>query len=327
MSIGLLFNGMYDAKAFIRLARDAEGLGAESAWIAEQPGYRDSAVIAADLLRETHRLSAFPGVISPYSRHPMSIAMSAGTLSELHPGRVGIVVGTGGVSNQETYGVRVEQPIQTLKETITALRALLRGETLHIDGQRFTFHGARLGVEAQPAPIFMAAIGPRMQATAGAYADGVVFSAGHSPKFIGQSVERVRRAHQASPRTSEPFTYVGFVIASVSHDHGEAYQASKALLSYLFSSPYKAADWALNDVEVDHEAIQEARERGDSEAARALIGDDLVEIFTASGTPGPFQRRIRTYLQAGLDRLVLSPLGDQEAQLRAIRLAVQASDP
>ncbi len=324
MTTGLLFDGLHDANQFIELAQEAEALGVDSAWVAEQPGHRDAATIASALLAQTEKLCGVPGVISPYSRHPMTIAMSAGALHELFPGRVGLLVGTGGASNQRAYGVDVVKPVSTLRETISALRSLLRGETLTNNGGHLRFEGAKLGVAPAEVPIYMAAIGPQMQRTAGRYADGIVFSAGHSPKFIEESAGRALAAQRQSNRREAPFTVVGFVVASVAEERQEAYRAARDLLSYMFSSPFKAADWELNAIRVDHEAIHKARSRGDAERARALISDQMIETFTASGTPQEFQARIRSYRWAGLDALVLAPLGAKPAQRRAIQLAVGA---
>jgi 5,10-methylenetetrahydromethanopterin reductase len=324
MSLGVLFNGLYDAKEFIAFAKEAQALGVDSAWIAEQPGHRDSAAIAAWTLQATS-LKVYPGAISPYSRHPMTIAMSAAALNELAPGRVGVVLGTGAVPNQAAYDVRVERPAQTMREAVESIRALLAGEVVEYHGSRFRFREARLGVSAPEVPIYLAAIGPKLQATAGRVADGVVFSSGHSPKFLAMSQQRVLAAHAHSPRAARSFVCAGFIVASVSKKRDTAYARTKALLSHFFSSPYKAEDWALNGVPIDHVAIQSALKRHDEEAATKLVGDELVELFSASGSPVEFQARIKAYFEVGLDRPVLAPLGTLEEKLLAVRLALEVA--
>ncbi len=323
MPLGILYNGLYDANAFIAFAREAEALGITSAWIAEQPGHRDAFVIASALVQQTG-LQVYPGAISPYSRHPMSIAMSAAALNELAPGRVGLVLGTGGVPNQAAYGVHVERPAATMREAVTAVRGLLAGETLETRDAHFSFQGARLDPSAPGVPIYLAAIGPRMQAAAGAVADGVVFSSGHSPAFLAHSRARVLAAHATSDRKEQPLACVSFIVASVADDRATAYDRTKGLLSYLFSSPFKAEDWALIGVEVDQVAIRQALQRGDAEAAKKLVSDELVALCSASGAPGEFQARFRTFAALGLDRPVLAPLGGPDEKRMAVRLALEA---
>ena len=172
-------------------------------------------------------------------------------------------------------------------------------------------------------PIFLAAIGPRLQTAAGEAADGVVFSSGHSPAFLAHSRARVLAAHAASGRAGQPFACAGFIVASVGADRGLAYDRTRSLLSYLFSSPFKAEDWALNGLTVDHAAIWQALQRGDGEAAKRLIGDEVIEVCSASGTPAEFQDRIRAYAAVGLDRPVLAPLGSPDEQRLAVRLALE----
>jgi len=320
MPLGVLYNGLYDANEFIAFAREAETLGVEAAWIAEQPGHRDAFVIASAIAGQTG-LKVYPGAISPYSRHPMSIAMSAAALNELAPGRAGVVLGTGGVPNQAAYGVRVEQPARVMREAVVAVRGLLSGQAVETRGTRFSFQGARLDPAAPGVPIFLAAIGPKLQAVAGAAADGVVFSSGHSSAFIDMSRRRVLAAHAASDRAQQPFACAGFIVASVADDRAAAYDRTKGLLSYLFSSPFKAEDWALNGVTVDHAAILHALQRGEAEAAKRLVSDELAALCSASGTPAEFQERLRDYAAIGLDWLVLAPLGGPEEKMRAVRLA------
>ena len=320
MPLGVLYNGLYDANDFIAFARDAEAMGVTSAWIAEQPGHRDAFAIASALAGQTGLL-VYPGAISPYSRHPMSIAMSATALNELAPGRVGLVLGAGGVPNQAAYGVEVAQPAATLGEAIAAVRGLLAGKTLNTRGARFSFHGARLDPPAPGVPIYLAAIGPRMQAVAGEMADGVVFSSGHSPAFLAHSRARVLAAHAASDRAAQTFACAGFIVAAVAEERAVAYDRTKGLLSYLFSSPFKAEDWALNGLTVDHGAIWQALQRGEAEAAKRLVSDELVELCSASGTPAEFQARFQAFTTVGLDRPVLAPLGGPDEQRLAVRLA------
>jgi alkanesulfonate monooxygenase SsuD/methylene tetrahydromethanopterin reductase-like flavin-dependent oxidoreductase (luciferase family) len=131
-------------------------------------------------------------------------------------------------------------------------------------------------------------------------------------------------AHASSPRAGQPFVCAGFFVASVDKDRAAAYERSKSLLSYLFSSPYKIEDWALNGVTVDHAAILQALQRGDAEAARQLVSDDLVALCSATGTPAEFQARFQQFVALGLDRTVIAPLGGPEEKRLAVRLAVEA---
>lgn len=320
--VGLEYSGMYDPKELIAIAKEAEPLGINSIAIAQQAGYRDAFIIAAWLAKETQRVKLIPGVISPYSQHPMTIAVSAATLNELAPGRFELIIGTGG-HQQEAYGVKIEKPLATMRESIEVIRALLDGEIVDYCGERFQFDSAKLGIDTTALPIYMAAIGPKMQKTAGACADGIVFSAAHSPKFIRRSVERVRKARASSERAGLPFRYLANILCSVDPDPREAYKRTKDTLSYLFSSPFKAEDWALNDVSVDYATINAAREQGELEIARGLVSDELAKLFTASGSPSEFQERIQLYCNSGIDLPMLIPLGTHEQKMLALQLALE----
>ena len=74
---------------------------------------------------------------------------------------------------------------------------------------------------------------------------------------------------------------------------------------------------------VDHAAILRALQRGDAEAAKRLVGDELVALCSASGTPAEAQERLRAYAAVGLDWPVLAPLGTPEEKLLAVKLALE----
>lgn len=323
MPFGLFFNGMSDARDFIAFARRAERLGVDSVWVAEHFCFRDAFVMASALLQATKIMTVVPGPVSPYSRHPMILAMGAASLSELGVGRVALHLGTGNLSAQQEFGVRVEWPLRTMREAIEAIRELLAGDFVHYEGQCFTFAGAKMGFSAAPVPIYLAAIGPKMLATAGTCADGVVLSAGLSPKFVSRSLVKVDAARVKAGRDGQPFKRIGFIVASVARDEGEAYDAARSFLSYLFRTPFLAEDWALNGINIDHEAILAAIKRRDWEKARSYVGDEAVALHSASGLPAQFKDRLGAYLEAGYDLPVIMPLGSPERQQQALELALE----
>lgn len=327
MPFGLFFDGMSDTSGFIAFASEAERLGIGSVWVAEHFCFRDAFVVATALLKETKSMGVVPGPVSPYSRHPMTLAMGATSLSELAPGRVGLHLGTGNLSAQQEFGVYVKRPLRTMREAIETIRELMTGDFVHYQGQQFAFDGVKMGFTAAPVPIYLAAIGPKMLATAGTYADGVVLSAGLSPEFVARSLETVRAARVQAERGNRPFKRVGFIVASAAPDSGEAYDNARQLLSYLFRTPFLVEDWALHGINIDHEAILAAIRKRDWDTAKSYVSDEAVALHSISGSPVQFKDRLQAYLDAGLDLPVIKPLGPPERQRLALELALEVCGP
>jgi len=323
MPVGLYFDGMSTISEFVAFAKEAESQGVDSIWVAEHFCYRDAFVSASTLLGATSQISVVPGPISPYSHHPMTIAMGAATLSELAPGRVGLNIGTGNIAAQNEFGVKVVRPVEVMAEAIAGVRGLVHGEKVRFEGQHFSFDGARMGFAADPIRIFMSAIGPRMISTAGRHADGLVLSAGVSPKYAALSLKRARVARQERSEELGPFTLVCAVVASAAPDTGEAYSTAKRLLSYLFRVPALEKDWELNGIRVDHTAILSAIKRQDRQVAMSFITDETVALHTVSGSPTEYKDRLQAYLDVGIDLPILLLQGSAENRRLALELALE----
>jgi len=322
MSLGLFFDGMSDTKDFLQLANEAESLGIDSIWLAEHFCYRDAFVMATAVLQATKKMQVVPGPLSPYAHHPMTLAMGIATLAELGQGRVGLHLGTGNVSAQKEIGIQVTRPVETLRESIETIRCLLGGEFVYYPGKHFTFEGAKMALTAQ-VPIYLAAIGPKMLATAGECADGVVLSGGLSAKFISKSLKFVNVTPSESRRAGNSFQKAGIIIASVAPTHREAYDTVKPLLSYLFRTPFLSEDWALNGLHVDHEAILVAIQHRDWETAQKYVSDDAIVLHSIAGSPEEFKKCLRGYLDSGLDLPVLWLVGSPERQKLALETALE----
>ena len=65
-------------------------------------------------------------------------------------------------------------------------------------------------------------------------------------------------------------------------------------------------------IPVDHEAVIAAIARRDNKGAAALVSDDAVDAFAIAGSPEHCLRRLRDFVDAGLDEPVLSLVGSPE---------------
>lgn len=140
----------------------------------------------AEIANQTTRLTLFPSVTNPITRHPAVLAAIANSLAELHPGRIRITMGSG---DQATSGVGLKAAtVATMRESAMAIRALLHGESAMIDGVRIR----KLDhVSNVPPPLFINASSPRMLKTAGEAADGVYAMVGVHPAVVKRAREHI----------------------------------------------------------------------------------------------------------------------------------------
>ena len=157
--------------AIARLAVHAESVGLDRVDVAE--GWtHDSLIVLADLAARTSRIRLGTSIVSVWGRTPATMALGAAGLQRISGGRFSLGIGAGSPPLAEGFhGVEWDRPLARLRETLTAVRALLAGERLPVPAP-----GARplrLGVLPEsPVPILLAALAPGSVRLAGELADG-----------------------------------------------------------------------------------------------------------------------------------------------------------
>jgi 5,10-methylenetetrahydromethanopterin reductase len=167
-------------------------------------------------------------------------------------------------------------------------------------------------------PIYIAAIGPDMLRLAGSIGDGVVLSAGLSTDSVRQSIAACAEGARKGNRPAGEFRHAGYLFFGVSHDAKEAVDAVRQKLAFVMRNKFLAAHIKASGIPVDQEAVIAAISRRDVAAAAALVPDAAVEAFGIAGTPEHCRKRLRDFIDAGLDEPVLGLLGTAENCLLAL---------
>src|ERR671937_1390114 len=89
---------------------------------------RDTFVILGQAASSTSRLTLFPAVTNPLTRHASVLAGAIQTVEELARGRVKFVIGTG-YTSASTIGRR-PATLSEMRACITTVKALLAGATV-----------------------------------------------------------------------------------------------------------------------------------------------------------------------------------------------------
>ena len=127
------------------LLRDIEAAGFDGAGILDsQMLSRDTFVVLGQAAGHTSRMTLFPAVTNPFTRHASVLAGAIQTVEELAPGRVKFVIGTG-YTSASTIG-RKPATLAEMRASILAVKALLDGARGGL-GRRLA-HAPRIRVEA-----------------------------------------------------------------------------------------------------------------------------------------------------------------------------------
>ncbi len=322
MRVGLCFDGFYSIQEMIELARLADEIGMESIWMSDHLCFRDSLTTSMALLASTQTIKVAPAPMSPYSRYPIISAMSIATMEEFAPGRVIASPGTGNAAALKEAGIESPRPLKTMREYVDILRRLLRGDTVHFQGDMFQVNGAKMGfVPSTPIPLYLTAVRPKMLQLGGEIGDGVLLSAGCAPGYIAQCVDEIRKGAEKAEKSLTDRDVAGFVTASVADNPREAMEANKLFLAYIFRNTHHAENIRLGGGKIDQEGLAAAVAKRDWEAAKKFISDDVVHAHSLAGTAAECRRQLESFIQGGLNLPILLPMGTQEARKQVIRMA------
>src|SRR5688572_5354832 len=153
------------------VTRHAEEIGLDRVDVAE--GWtHDSLIVLAELAARTSRIGLGTSIVSVWGRTPATMALGAAGLQRLSGGRFSLGIGAGSPPLAEGFhGVEWDRPLTRLRETLTAVRALLAGDRLPNPAP--DARPLRLGVAPEsPVPILLAALAPGSIRLAGELADG-----------------------------------------------------------------------------------------------------------------------------------------------------------
>src|SRR5436190_9990264 len=142
-------------------AQQAEALGYRRVYLHDSPAlYWDVWATLATVARETEHIG-LGALVIPSLRHVLTTASAVATIEHLAPGRLTVVVGTG-FTGRAMLGRR-PMPWSAVDAYIRDLRALLRGETVEVDGALLGMRHASGWAPPRPidVPIIVAANGPK----------------------------------------------------------------------------------------------------------------------------------------------------------------------
>lgn len=322
MRVGLCFDGFYSIGEMVDLAQLADKIGMHSIWMSDHLCFRDSLTSSMAFLAKTEKIIVVPAPVSPYSRNPIITAMALATMDEFAPGRVWATAGTGNAAALAEAGMKVTQPLKTMREYMEVLRKFLSGEAVEFHGETINVNGAKLAfTPSSPMPIYMTAVKDGMLRLSGEVSDGALLSAGCAPKYIARCAAEVRKGAERRDASMKAPDVGGFIATSVSRDPREALDASKSFLAYIFRNKHHAENIRAGGGAVDQEGLAAAIGRRDWEAAKRFISDDVVRAHSVSGTPEECVRQLEAFVAAGLSLPILLPMGTPEARRRAVELA------
>jgi len=341
--IGVMQLTMEPLEEILGHARALDRHGFDTIWLAEAyPWWRKHAMearsataVSALIARETERLTIGWGIISPFTRHPIQVAMDARVTQEAAgPGRFRLGFGASRIFMKE-IGADEVKPLNPARDSVRIVRGVLGGEPFDYDGPSFSAHVPGLAPDAQTprgsVPIYIAGTGPRMQEYAGEEADGLLTASITTPDFVRYSVGNMARGAAKAGRDPGEIDVGATIVASIHEDRATGREGAREIAGMYLANKVQniqgSADVLLELAGLTQEEIRpvaEAMERGGRLAAAAAVTDEILEkCRPIAGTPADCIEAIEAYREAGCTHVMLELWGeDRERQIELFATSV-----
>lgn len=269
---GILLGEERSVEDDLKVVKLAEELGYDSIWFGEHAGMRDALVLMGMAAVLTKSLRIGSCAINPYTRNVGTVAAAANALSHIAPGRIMLGIASG-EEVLHRFGIKKASPLNEMKEFITALKLLLKGEPANFDGKFVKLSGARTERPVD-VPVYLAATGFKMLSLGAEIADGLMLN------FLVDEAY-LEKAHSLIGNKKT------FQLIAVSLNREGSYDEAKRFIAkFFYLSPgfFKSI--------VDPSIVDEVRSsirgwpppREDLERAGRLVPDEAVKRLMAAGS-------------------------------------------
>lgn len=326
MRLGLTFPFLHHSPLadYLALAREVEAGGYHTAWIGEAGG-ADALTPMALLASVTSRLHIASGVLPFQTRTPVLLGQTAATLAHVAPGRIALGLG---VSSEtivgQWHGLPFRRTLAQLREAVTIIRAVLRGERVGFEGEFYRVRNFRLLVPAprEPVPIYLAALGPRALELAGEIADGVLLN-WMAPESVPAAIEYVRKGAERARRTLTGFEIAGYIRTCVTDTPQTARtHLARDITGYAIVDAY-GAYFRRCGFTSEIDALYTAWRAGDRVGAVKQLSARILDGLGVVGDEQFCRARIAQYASAGLTMPVVVPFSPDPSPLPSLLRTVR----
>jgi 5,10-methylenetetrahydromethanopterin reductase len=310
-------------------AQAMDRAGMDTIWLAEAYPWwrkhgmeaRSSTVASAVIARGTERLTVGWGIISPFTRHPVQVAMDARVVQEAAgPGRFILGFGTSKIFLNNA-GMQTTKTLGPMRDAVAIVRGVLGGGPFEYEGGTWSASVPALQESAETPrevpPVYVAATAPKMQALAGEIADGCLTPSITTPPFVRYTRENVAADVD-----------IGCTVVASIHESDRdagrdgAREIAGMYLANKVQNIQGAADTLLDLAGLTQEEIRpvaEAMERGGRLAAKEQVTDEILDkCRPIAGTPDDCIRAIEEYRDAGCTHVMLELWGDRRHEQIAL---------
>jgi len=331
-NIGVLQLSMEPVHETVAMAKACEQAGFDAFWIAEaypwwrKHGFeaRSSTAILAVIASQTRRIQLGWGIISPYTRHPVEIAMEARVMQDLAGDRFLLGLGASKIFMKEIGEGEGEKvgPATVMRESIEVVRGVLKGDAFRYEGKVFSADVPPLKADAHTPrgvpPVYVAATGPVLQKMSGSVGDGLLTASMTTPAFVRYSKKNMEEGARKAGKDPAELVLGSVIVGSIGRDSAKGKEGAREQAAMYLANKVQnirgSADVLLECANLSFDELRpiaEAMEQGGRKAAAKQVTDEILrKVCPIAGTPDECLERIKEYRDAGCTHIMLEIWGD-----------------
>jgi 5,10-methylenetetrahydromethanopterin reductase len=331
-NIGVLQLSMEPVRETVAMAKACEDAGFDTFWIAEAYPWwrkhsfeaRSSTATLAVIAAQTRRIQLGWGIISPYTRHPVQIAMEARVMQDLAADRFLLGLGASKIFMKEIGEGEGEKigPATVMRESIEIIRGVLNGDAFDYQGRVFSANVPALKPDAHAPhgipPIYIAGTGPVLQKMAGSIGDGLLTASITTPEFVRYSQKNMEEGARKIGKDISSLVLGSVIVGSIHRNSAKGKEGAREQAAMYLANKVQnikgSADVLLQCAGLSFDELRpiaDAMEKGGRRAAAKAVTDEILEkVCPIAGTPEECTARIEQYRAAGCTHIMLEIWGD-----------------
>ena len=329
-NIGVLQLSMEPVRETVAMAKACEDAGFDAFWIAEAYPWwrkhsfeaRSSTAVLAVIAAETRRIQLGWGIISPYTRHPVQIAMEARVMQDLAANRFLLGLGASKIFMKEIGEGDKVGPATVMRESIEIIKGVLAGGAFEYQGKVFAANVPPLKPDAHTPrgipPIYVAGTGPVLQRISGVVGDGLLTASITTPAFVRYSRKNMEEGARKAGKDPSRLVLGSVIVGSIHRDSAKGKEGAREQAAMYLANKVQnikgSADVLLQCAGLTFDELRpiaDAMERGGRKAAAKAVTDEILhKVCPIAGTPEECIARIEEYRDAGCTHIMLEIWGE-----------------
>lgn len=331
-NIGVLQLSMEPVRETLAMAQACEHAGFDAFWVAEAYPWwrkhsfeaRSSTAVLAVIAAQTRRIQLGWGIISPYTRHPVQIAMEARVMQDLAGNRFLLGLGASKIFMKEIGEGEGEKvgPATVMRESIDIIKGVLAGDAFVYQGKVFAANVPPLKADAHTPrgipPIYIAGTGPVLQKISGVVGNGLLTASITTPAFVRYSRKNMEEGARKAGKDPSQLVLGSVIVGSIDRDSAKGKAGAREQAAMYLANKVQnikgSADVLLECAGLTFDELRpiaDAMEAGGRKAAAKAVTDDILhKVCPIAGTPAECIARIEEYRAAGCTHIMLEIWGD-----------------